>query len=97
MTRVFSAAVSVWTYWPSWTVQLPAPLWLHCEASPEKSSDSRVLPSAEVTFTSSYAALVAQVDRPTAPVMGPLTAGVPVACDGTTRSPVLFMKSFWTS
>ncbi|CAM5527947.1 hypothetical protein SCHAM137S_05884 [Streptomyces chartreusis] len=94
---VFSAASSVWTYWPSWTLQLPAPVCVHFEASPEKSSLSSVAPSAAVTFTSSYAALVAQVERPTAPAIGPLTSGVVVAFEGTTRSPTLFMNSFWTS
>ena len=68
---VFSAAASLCTYCPSWTLQLPPPVWVHWEASPEKSSLSSVVPSAPVTFTSSYAALVAHVDRPTAPVMGP--------------------------
>ncbi|CAM5417052.1 hypothetical protein SALBM311S_12809 [Streptomyces alboniger] len=58
---------------------------------------SKVFPSASVTLTSSYAALVAQVDRPTAPVIGASSDGVPVAFDGTTRSPTLFMNSFWTS
>ena len=98
-TSVSLAVVLDCVYVPSAADQVPRPAsGRHPSALPSaKSSRNSTDPSGAVTCTSSYFAAVDHVDRPIAPVMGCGCRTLPVAFVGTTRSPTLFMNSFWTS
>src|SRR5829696_2007239 len=94
LISVSSAPASDWTNSPSTTDQEPRlASGVQAGDPPEKSSRNSTVPSGAVTVKSSYAAAVAQVDRPTPPVIGCGWTTAPVALLGTTRSPTLFMNS----